>query len=158
LERHVGEYRRREDLRDRADLEQGPLSRRTATRGCFAEEADLSPLALAHAAHQRRVAPCVCRQDVVDRRHVPHRRVHACLLAFYEQGCMTVPVPEPVTVTELSQQTTAVLRRVKAGRSLPITERGRAVAGGHGPAGCACRAGCGGSSRCAVSRPATSTP
>src|SRR5262249_25195538 len=33
LERHVGEYRRREDLRDRADLEQGPLSRRTATRG-----------------------------------------------------------------------------------------------------------------------------
>jgi len=41
---------------------------------------------------------------------------------------MTVPVPEPVTVTELNQQTTAVLRRVKAGQSLPITERGRVVA------------------------------
>lgn len=35
---------------------------------------------------------------------------------------------EPVTVTELNQQTTAVLRRVKAGQSLPITERGRVVA------------------------------
>jgi prevent-host-death family protein len=34
----------------------------------------------------------------------------------------------PVTVTELNQQTTAVLRRVKAGESLPITERGRVVA------------------------------
>lgn len=34
----------------------------------------------------------------------------------------------PVTVTELNQQTTAVLRRVKAGQSLPITERGRVVA------------------------------
>jgi hypothetical protein len=49
LERHVGEHRRREDLRDRADLEQGPLCRRTATCRCFAEEADLGPLALAHA-------------------------------------------------------------------------------------------------------------
>ncbi|MBB5873790.1 prevent-host-death family protein [Allocatelliglobosispora scoriae] len=34
----------------------------------------------------------------------------------------------PVTVTELNQQTTAVLRRVKEGQSLPITERGRIVA------------------------------
>lgn len=33
-----------------------------------------------------------------------------------------------MTVTELNQQTTAVLRRVKAGQSLPITERGRVVA------------------------------
>jgi prevent-host-death family protein len=44
---------------------------------------------------------------------------------------MTVPadaLPEAVTVTELNQQTTAVLRRVKAGQSLPITERGRVVA------------------------------
>lgn len=44
---------------------------------------------------------------------------------------MTAPPnarPEPVTVTELNQQTTAVLRRVKAGQSLPITERGRVVA------------------------------
>jgi antitoxin (DNA-binding transcriptional repressor) of toxin-antitoxin stability system len=38
------------------------------------------------------------------------------------------PVPEPVTVTELNQQTTAVLRRVKAGESLPITERGQVIA------------------------------
>jgi antitoxin (DNA-binding transcriptional repressor) of toxin-antitoxin stability system len=36
--------------------------------------------------------------------------------------------PDPVTVTELNQQTTAVLRRVKAGESLPITERGQVVA------------------------------
>jgi antitoxin (DNA-binding transcriptional repressor) of toxin-antitoxin stability system len=36
--------------------------------------------------------------------------------------------PEPVTITELNQQTTAVLRRVKAGESLPITERGQVVA------------------------------
>jgi len=36
--------------------------------------------------------------------------------------------PEPVTVTELNQQTTAVLRRVKAGEALPITERGQVVA------------------------------
>lgn len=35
---------------------------------------------------------------------------------------------EPVTVTELNQQTTAVLRRVKAGYTLPITERGKVVA------------------------------
>ena len=34
----------------------------------------------------------------------------------------------PVTVTELNQQTTAVLRRVKEGQSLPITERGQIVA------------------------------
>lgn len=44
---------------------------------------------------------------------------------------MTAPadaLPESVTVTELNQQTTAVLKRVKAGQSLPITERGRVVA------------------------------
>jgi antitoxin (DNA-binding transcriptional repressor) of toxin-antitoxin stability system len=35
---------------------------------------------------------------------------------------------EPVTVTELNQQTTAVLRRVKAGHTLPITERGKVIA------------------------------
>jgi antitoxin (DNA-binding transcriptional repressor) of toxin-antitoxin stability system len=35
---------------------------------------------------------------------------------------------EPVTVTELNQQTTAVLRRVKAGHTLPITERGKIIA------------------------------
>ena len=35
---------------------------------------------------------------------------------------------EPVTVTELNQQTSAVLRRVKLGQALPITERGRVVA------------------------------
>ena len=40
----------------------------------------------------------------------------------------TMATPEPVTVTELNQQTTAVLRRVKAGESLPITERGQVVA------------------------------
>ena len=40
----------------------------------------------------------------------------------------SVAGPEPVTVTELNQQTTAVLRRVKAGESLPITERGQVVA------------------------------
>jgi antitoxin (DNA-binding transcriptional repressor) of toxin-antitoxin stability system len=40
----------------------------------------------------------------------------------------TTAAPEPVTVTELNQQTTAVLRRVKAGESLPITERGQVVA------------------------------
>lgn len=34
----------------------------------------------------------------------------------------------PVTVTELNQQTTAVLRRVKAGEALPITERGTVIA------------------------------
>jgi antitoxin (DNA-binding transcriptional repressor) of toxin-antitoxin stability system len=36
--------------------------------------------------------------------------------------------PESVTVTELNQQTTAVLRRVKAGQALPITERGKVIA------------------------------
>jgi antitoxin (DNA-binding transcriptional repressor) of toxin-antitoxin stability system len=40
----------------------------------------------------------------------------------------STPESEPVTVTELNQQTTAVLRRVKAGRVLPITERGKVVA------------------------------
>jgi prevent-host-death family protein len=35
---------------------------------------------------------------------------------------------EPVSVTELNQQTTAVLRRVKNGESVPITERGKVVA------------------------------
>lgn len=35
---------------------------------------------------------------------------------------------EPVSVTELNQRTTAVLRRVKAGRALPITERGKVIA------------------------------
>jgi prevent-host-death family protein len=35
---------------------------------------------------------------------------------------------DPVSVTELNQQTTAVLRRVKAGHVLPITERGKVVA------------------------------
>ena len=39
-----------------------------------------------------------------------------------------VGTPEPVTVTELNQQTTAVLRRVKAGEALPITERGQVIA------------------------------
>jgi antitoxin (DNA-binding transcriptional repressor) of toxin-antitoxin stability system len=35
---------------------------------------------------------------------------------------------EPITVTELNQQTATALRRVKAGRSIPITERGKVVA------------------------------
>jgi antitoxin (DNA-binding transcriptional repressor) of toxin-antitoxin stability system len=35
---------------------------------------------------------------------------------------------EPITVTELNQQTTAALRRVKAGRVVPITERGKVIA------------------------------
>ncbi len=35
---------------------------------------------------------------------------------------------EPITVTELNQQTAAALRRVKAGRAIPITERGKIVA------------------------------
>lgn len=35
---------------------------------------------------------------------------------------------EPITVTELNQQTTAALRRVKAGGSIPITERGKVIA------------------------------
>lgn len=38
------------------------------------------------------------------------------------------PVQEPITVTELNQQTTAALRRVKAGASIPITERGKVIA------------------------------
>src|SRR5580765_6571944 len=46
---------------------------------------------------------------------------------------MATPVPTPqepvtVTVTDLNQQTTAVLRRVKNGESLPITERGKVIA------------------------------
>ncbi|GEM_PF-2589466 len=44
---------------------------------------------------------------------------------------MAVPAylpDEPVTVTELNQQTTAILRRVKAGHVLPITERGKVIA------------------------------
>lgn len=35
---------------------------------------------------------------------------------------------DPITVTELNQQTTAMLRRVKAGHALPITERGKIIA------------------------------
>lgn len=35
---------------------------------------------------------------------------------------------EPITVTELNQQTSAALRRVKAGESVPITERGTVIA------------------------------
>jgi prevent-host-death family protein len=35
---------------------------------------------------------------------------------------------EPVTVTELNQQTAVVLHRVKRGQSVLITERGRVVA------------------------------
>jgi len=39
------------------------------------------------------------------------------------------PRPDgPVTVTELNQQTTAVLRRVKAGEAVTITERGKVIA------------------------------
>jgi len=44
---------------------------------------------------------------------------------------MAAPVPDPeapVSVTELNQQTTAVLKRVKAGQALTITERGKVVA------------------------------
>jgi antitoxin (DNA-binding transcriptional repressor) of toxin-antitoxin stability system len=45
---------------------------------------------------------------------------------------MAAPLPhpddDPVSVTELNQQTTAVLKRVKAGRALAITERGKIVA------------------------------
>ncbi len=37
-------------------------------------------------------------------------------------------VQEPITVTELNQQTTAALRRVKSGLSIPITERGKVIA------------------------------
>jgi antitoxin (DNA-binding transcriptional repressor) of toxin-antitoxin stability system len=35
---------------------------------------------------------------------------------------------DPVSVTELNQQTSAVLKRVKAGQTLAIIERGRVVA------------------------------
>ena len=35
---------------------------------------------------------------------------------------------EPISVTELNQQTTAALRRVKAGHAVPITERGKIIA------------------------------
>lgn len=38
------------------------------------------------------------------------------------------PLLDPITVTELNQQTTAVLRRVKGGHTLPITERGKIIA------------------------------
>jgi antitoxin (DNA-binding transcriptional repressor) of toxin-antitoxin stability system len=45
---------------------------------------------------------------------------------------MTTPTAgataEPITVTELNQQTTAALRRVKAGHAIAITERGRIIA------------------------------
>lgn len=37
-------------------------------------------------------------------------------------------VLEPITVTELNQQTAAALRRVKAGHAIPITERGKVIA------------------------------
>ncbi|MFD0741547.1 type II toxin-antitoxin system Phd/YefM family antitoxin [Phytohabitans flavus] len=38
------------------------------------------------------------------------------------------PAGDAVTVTELNQQTTSVLRRVKEGQVLPITERGKVIA------------------------------
>jgi prevent-host-death family protein len=44
---------------------------------------------------------------------------------------MAAPAPlpnAPVSVTELNQQTTAVLKRVKEGQTLTITERGKVVA------------------------------
>jgi antitoxin (DNA-binding transcriptional repressor) of toxin-antitoxin stability system len=45
---------------------------------------------------------------------------------------MTAPTArtrtEPITVTELNQQTAAALRRVKAGQVVPIIERGKIVA------------------------------
>jgi len=45
---------------------------------------------------------------------------------------MTATPPEaysgPLTVTELNQQTSAALRRVKAGHAIPIIERGKVVA------------------------------
>jgi antitoxin (DNA-binding transcriptional repressor) of toxin-antitoxin stability system len=45
---------------------------------------------------------------------------------------MTVPRPRSdddlVSVTELNQQTTAVLKRVKAGQALAVTERGKVIA------------------------------
>jgi prevent-host-death family protein len=39
-----------------------------------------------------------------------------------------LPAGDAVTVTELNQQTTSVLRRVKEGQVLPITERGKVIA------------------------------
>jgi prevent-host-death family protein len=54
------------------------------------------------------------------------------LLDFYYNPAMPAPPPSPageaVTVTELNQQTTSVLRRVKEGQVLPITERGKVIA------------------------------
>lgn len=53
------------------------------------------------------------------------------LLDFYYHGSMAaspLPAGDAVTVTELNQQTTSVLRRVKEGRVLPITERGKVIA------------------------------
>ena len=35
---------------------------------------------------------------------------------------------DPVTVTELNQQTKSILNRVKAGETVPVTERGKIVA------------------------------
>jgi prevent-host-death family protein len=54
----------------------------------------------------------------------------ADLLDFYYPVPMSSPKPagDAVTVTELNQQTTAVLRRVKEGHVLPITERGKVIA------------------------------
>jgi prevent-host-death family protein len=41
----------------------------------------------------------------------------------------SIPSPrDPISVTELNQQTSAVLKRVKAGQTLAITERGHVVA------------------------------
>lgn len=39
-----------------------------------------------------------------------------------------VDVLDPITVTELNQQTATALRRVKAGHAIPITERGKVIA------------------------------
>jgi prevent-host-death family protein len=51
------------------------------------------------------------------------------LLDFYYTAPMTsLPAGDAVTVTELNQQTTNVLRRVKEGQVLPITERGKVIA------------------------------
>lgn len=43
-------------------------------------------------------------------------------------AAQTRVLDDPVTVTKLNQQTTAVLRQVKAGHVLPITERGKVIA------------------------------
>jgi antitoxin (DNA-binding transcriptional repressor) of toxin-antitoxin stability system len=50
--------------------------------------------------------------------------------SYYHDPMSASPLPagDAVTVTELNQQTTSVLRRVKEGRVLPITERGKVVA------------------------------